>query len=949
MIQLNEEQKKAIFHNEGPILVIAGAGTGKTRVITERIAHILENKWCESSDILALTFTEKSAGEMEARLDERMPIGEIIQVSTFHSFCEKILRQYGIDIGLSPGFKIIEGVAQWKLIKDHLFNFDLKYYRPTGNPNKFIDAMIAFFGRLKDELIDVEQFKGFSEKKISLALIKEERLDSERLLELSNAFAYYQDLMAKNDYLDFSDLQFKLINLLEKRPNILAYLQNQYRYILVDEYQDTNIAQNHIVDLLAKKHKNLMVVGDDDQSIYKFRGAAISNILQFEDKYPDLKKVVLTQNYRSNQKILAYTSIKNNNPNRLEIKSNINKKLIAQIEGNDDAIELVHCSTINQEVDYLVDKIKNSDCSLSKIAILLRANSYAKPFVEALRTENIPYQFLSEKGLYNKDEVKELISLFRVLTNPKDEISFFRVLRMDFWEITMMDIVDLISLSKKEHHGLWYVISHDERTKKIKDYLIDLIEYSKNHSACEVLFRFTEKTTLYQKLLAQNNIESEEKITNIASYFDRVHRFERESEEKTVKDFIEYLDLAMEAGENPSAHFDVGGIDGVQISTIHGVKGLEFDMVFLPSLVSRRFPSDNRKNSIEIPSDLISEVLNEGDFHLQEERRLFYVALTRAKKHLCLLYSDFYSASNSKNPRAKKMSVFLQEIIEDIPVKIKKTTEGVERFIKPISNHMPLSSKLENRQPILKFSYSALKSFKDCPRKYEYNYILKIPQSPTGASSFGSSLHNTLNEFYKLVNQSKQAVLFEDYQEDLSLNKLLSIYEDKWISVGYESREHHDSLKKRGKEILENFYKHFKKELTDVEFLEKGFKLKLGKYIITGRIDRADKLPDGSLEIIDYKSGKSKKQKEVDKDQQLMIYAMAVKDCFNLSASKLTLYFLDEDIKLSTESSPEKLDKLKSDIIETADEINVSDFKPKPSKFLCQFCPYKKICDKADL
>ena len=956
VIQLNAEQKQAVEHKDGPMLVIAGAGTGKTRVITERIAHIVEQKWCSPNQILALTFTEKAAAEMDGRLDERMPIGyEAIQVSTFHSFCEKILRQYGIDIGLSPNFKILEGVSRWKLLKENLFKFELDYYRPGGNPTKFIDSLVAFFGRIKEEVIGVGDFQAFADS-VSVPLSgatkdPEKLLEAKRLQELAKVYKQYQDLMAKNDALDFSDLQYRVIELLKRRPNILKHLQQKYQYILVDEYQDTNIAQNYIVDLLAGAHKNLMVVGDDDQSIYKFRGAAISNILQFEEKYPDLKKVVITHNYRSNQRILdlAYASIQNNNPDRLEVKSNINKKLTALTEGNDESVKLVHCSTIQQEVAYVLEEVKLAKCNLSDIAILVRANSHAKPFVDAFKKENIPYQFLSERGLYNKDEVKELISLLRVIANPTDDISFFRVLRMDFWRLSMQSIVKLIDQSKKKYQTLWKVIQDSPDAKDLTNLLRELIEYSKTHTAGEVLYKFTEDTKLYETLLAKDTIEAEEQITNIASFFGRIQQFERESEDKTVIDFVEYLSLSEESGENPAAKFDVGGIEGIQISTVHGAKGLEFDTVFLPSLAARRFPTDNRRDPIEVPKELISEIQAEGDFHLEEERRLFYVAMTRAKEHLHLMHSDFYSSSNAQNPRKKKPSIFVQEIADMIPTKIEKTTEGVERFLKPESTVIPLSADVGPREPILRFSYSALNTFKTCPRRYEYNYLLKIPQPPNGAASFGSSLHNTLNEFYKLVDQSKQASLFEDYDEDLSLNRLLTIYEDKWISVGYESREHHDTLKKRGGEILEKFYGHFKDEITRIEFLEKGFKLKMGKYTITGRIDRADKLPDGTLEVIDYKSGKSKSQKDVDKDQQLAIYALATKECFDQPASKLTLYFLDEDLKVTTEPNADMLEKIRDGIVETADKINESDFAPTPSKFVCGFCPYNRICDKADI
>ncbi len=952
---LNPKQREAVAHKTGPILVIAGAGTGKTRVITERIAYILRQKWCRNDQVLGLTFTEKAAAEMEERLDVLMPLGyEAVQLSTFHSFCEKLLRQYGIDIGISPDFKILEGVRQWQFVKENLFAFDLDYYRPLGNPTKFIDAFISHFGRLKEELISPSQYLDFAEKKMASAEEEGAKLDAKKILELAGAYQKYQELLEENSYLDFADLQFKVIALLKKRPNILRHLQEQCLYILVDEYQDTNIAQNTIVDKLAGKHRNLMVVGDDDQSIYKFRGAAISNILQFEENYPDLKKVVLTENYRSNQAILdfAYASIRKNNPDRLEVKAEVNKKLHAQNPGKDDSIRLVHCSTIEQEVGYVVDEIKKAQVPLSDIAILVRANHYARPFIEAFRRDNIPYQFLSERGLYDKPEVKDLIALLRVLGNPADDISFYQVLRFPFWNIRMETIAGLITTAKKNYSSVWAQVKKHGECGFLAETVADLLEYSKTHTAGEVLYRFTDSVKLYESLLKEGTIEAEEKIMNVATFFNKIREFERENEHKTVIDFISYLDLAEESGDNPSAKFDVTGMEGVQISTIHGVKGLEFNTVFAANLANRRFPSNNRKDLIEVPDELVHEIVNGQDVHTQEERRLFYVACTRAKENLYLLWSDFYNPSSAKNPRASKRSKFIDEVIDEVELaQVEKTVEGVERFLKPKpETRDPKPEKISNHQSQLtNFSYSQLSTFKSCPRQYQYSYLLKIPQPPSGALSFGSSLHNTLLEFYRLVGQSRQATLFTEYDEDLSLKKLISIYEDKWVPTGFESKAHMESAKKRGKEILELFYSHFREHIPDVEFLEKSFKLKAGDYTISGRIDRADKQKDGTLEIIDYKTGKSKSQKEVDNDMQLMIYAMAATECFNQPAGRMTLYFLDADEKVSTEPDAGQLKKAKEKIIETADQINQSDFTPTPNKFVCKWCPYRKICDAAEL
>ena len=958
MEHLNQHQREAVEHNTGPILVIAGAGTGKTRVITERIAHIINSGLAKHDEVLGLTFTDKAAAEMEERLDQVMPLGyEAIPLMTFHSFCDKTLRQYGIDIGISPGFKILQGVEQWLFLKENLFSFELDYYRPLGNPTEFIGALLSHFGRLKEELVSPAEYLAFAESRQSSAESDEEKLDARKWLELAKAYQVYQNLMEERNQLDFSDLQYKTIELFRSRPNLLQYLQKKYRYILVDEYQDTNIAQNEIVDLLANDHKNLMVVGDDDQSIYKFRGAAISNILKFEEKYPDLKKVVLTQNYRSNQTILdfAYTSIQHNNPDRLEVHSNVDKSLKNDNPGDDASVTLMHATTIEQEVEYVMKEVKKTlerGIPMGEISILSRKNHLLHPFIEVLKKANLPYEFPSEKGLYEKEEIKELISLLRVIANPTDDISMFHVLRMDEWKINMPIILNLIQDAKKNHVSLWSLVQKSGDCKLFADTLKDMIDFSKKHTVGEVLYRFTDSMQVYQILLKKGTIEAEATILNIAAFFSKLRDFERHTDENTVVDFVGYLDLAEEAGENPPAKIEMGDRDAIHVSSVHAAKGLEFNTVFVIGMTQRRFPSDNRKDPIEMPNELIHEILGEGDSHMQEERRLFYVACTRAKERLHLCHSDFYNPSSAEKPRASKRSRFLDEVQEKVTVThIEKTAEGVERFLKPKleTRNSKFEEITNHKSQITKFSYSQLTTFERCPRQYEYSYILKIPQPPTANLSFGSTLHNTLLEFYKNVGQSKQASLFTDYEEDLSLEKLFSIYEDKWIPYGHESKVHMETRKERGKEILSTFYERFKHDIPRVEYLEKAFKLKVGDYTISGRIDRADKLSDGTLEIIDYKTGKAKSQKKVDEDLQLALYALATAQCFNQPASKMTLYFLDEDEVVTTEPDEKTLQKAEEKVKTLGDAINQFNFTPAPSKFVCKWCSYNKICDRAEL
>jgi len=336
-IPLNPEQLIAVTHGDGPLLIIAGAGTGKTKVITHRIAHLIENG-VNPNQILALTFTEKAAGEMEERVDRLVPYGySNVWISTFHSFGDRILRDNVLEIGLAPDFKVLSEAEKIIFLKEHLFELPLNYYRPLGNPIKYISAITGLISRLKDEDVGVEEYVTYADglkKLVGETLVVSHREGTspsptaqgfglEQQDELAKTYAKYQELMAKHGYLDFGDQVVLPLKLFRARPHILKRYQEKFRYILVDEFQDTNFAQFQLVKLLSERHKNITVVGDDDQSIYKFRGAAISNVLGFQKIYPDAKLITLTKNYRSCQPILdsAYRLISHNNPDRLEVKA----------------------------------------------------------------------------------------------------------------------------------------------------------------------------------------------------------------------------------------------------------------------------------------------------------------------------------------------------------------------------------------------------------------------------------------------------------------------------------------------------------------------------------------------------------------------------------------------------------------------------------------------------
>src|SRR3989339_1943261 len=383
--EANESQRRAITHGDGPALIVAGAGSGKTRVITTRVAWLIMDKGVNVDEILALTFTDKAAEEMEERVDKLLPYGYIdLWVSTFHAFCERILRDHALDIGLPADFKILDNTAGWLLVYKNFNRFELDYYRPLGNPTKFIQAMLNHFSHCKDQAIYPEDYLAYAEKIKTRDDAPEEK-ETERIKEVASAYHVYQKLLLENSVLDFGDLINYCLKLFQQRPQILQKYQEKFKYILVDEFQDTNFAQYELIKVLAAPKNNLTVCADDDQAIYRWRGASFSNIILFKKDFPEAKQVALVKNYRSFQNILdqAYKFIKANDPDRLECVNKINKKLVADAEGQ-GIVGHIHARTLDEEVMGTVKKIleimkKDKTATYNDFAVLVRANDTANP------------------------------------------------------------------------------------------------------------------------------------------------------------------------------------------------------------------------------------------------------------------------------------------------------------------------------------------------------------------------------------------------------------------------------------------------------------------------------------------------------------------------------------------------------------------------------------------
>jgi len=948
--KLNKEQKEAVLHGTGPMLIVAGAGTGKTTVITQRIVNLIEKELAKPEEILAVTFTEKAAFEMEERVDRLLDFGYVdLWISTFHSFAEKVLRENALDIGLSPDFRILDNTSGWLLARQNLDKFNLNYYKSLGNPTKFIQALISHFSHCKDQEIYPENYLEYVDK-LKTRDDSPENQETERIKEVANAYHTYQQILLKNSCLDFGDLINYCLKLFKKRPLILKKYREKFKYILVDEFQDTNWSQYKLIKLLAEPVNNLTVCADDDQAIYRWRGASFSNILNFLKDFPKAKQVSLITNYRSCQNILdqSYNFIKQNNPDRLEFINKINKKLTANTKEK-GIVEHIHARNLDQEVGETLKKIleikkRDDSAEFNDFAILIRANDTAIPYTKALERAGIPYQFLASRGLYSKPIILDIISYFKLLDNYHESTAAYRILNLPFLEITSADIANITQYSYKKTKSLFeamqelvFIPSISKNTKEKVSFILSLIEKHSNDAkikgVSELLLEFLEDFE-YLKYIK----DDQEKIDLVNQFLKKIKKFEESTIEPTLKNFMEEMNLELESGEEGKLEFDPEkGPDMLKVMTIHGAKGLEFKYVFLVGMVDRRFPTDQRKDPISLPDALIKDIKPKGDVHLQEERRLCYVAMTRAKKELY-----FTSAENYGGQRAKKLSRFLSEMgYKADEAKVGDKKSGV------MAEKIKLSSLEKVKAEYLPdhFSFSQLAAFEKCPLQYKFAFILKVPVHGKAAFSFGHSMHNTLRDFFQLVAEKN----IKTKKDDKLFNELLRFYEKNWVDEWYESKENKEKYRKSGRAALKEFYKGYQKNKPVILKTKEGpaielpFNIKIRGNTIVGKIDRIDDLGDGQVQIIDYKTGASKEKPD---KEQLLIYQIASQEVLHLKPKLLSYYYLEDGKVASFLGTDNDLENQKIKILEEIEKIKNSEFAPTPG-WQCQYCDFKNICDFA--
>jgi DNA helicase-2/ATP-dependent DNA helicase PcrA len=999
---LDPDQLRAVTHEDGPLMVVAGAGTGKTQVITRRIAWLIATRRAKPSEILALTFTDKAADEMALRVDQLVPYGYTdTAIATFHAFGDRLIREHALELGLAPDVRVLSRAEAVVFLREHLFEFELDIYRPLGDPTRFLSALVTLFSRCKDEDVTPATFAGHAALLGAEAAAlgaaagsEEDRAalaeDGRRQAELARAYARYQELLAANGFIDFGDQVALALRLVRRSPATRRAIASRFRYVLVDEFQDTNRAQAELVTLLAEPHRNITVVGDDDQAIYAFRGAAIDNILEFEARYPGARTVVLRRNYRSLSPILdaAYRLVRFNDPERLEARTGLAKRLRAQRHDPDAApVRLEAFATGSEEADWVAADVARrvaDGAAPRDHAVLVRANGHADPILRALNLAGIPWRFSGSSGLYARPEVRLLLAFLRTVADPDSSVDLYALAASDVYGLGGEDLTAIVNSARRRNRSLMAVLVELERqpgilrlspaTRAAVHRLVTDIEgfaaMAHERPAGEVLYAFLRDSGLLARLAATATTAADEGLGNVARFFDLIRSQSAVLTDDRAVFVAQHLGTLIEAGDDPATADLDPDADAVAVLTVHKAKGLEFRVVYLPGLVAGRFPGTGRGEPLTLPPGLGRGDPPTPERALAEERRLCYVAMTRARDELVLTHAADYGGS-----RARKVSPFVLEAL-DLPVSAGAPGSGAiapsaeERLaaFAGVDAPAPATQGGRGSEP-LTLSFGGVDAYLSCPLRYRYAHVLRVPVAPHHALVYGAALHKAVQLFHH--RHARGHVMTEaELDEVLVAN---------WSNEGFVSREHEEARLEAARSALRRFRDaQLQPDAVIPTYVEREFAFDLDGDRVRGRWDRVDIRPATGRDvtpsadtadpaptadvvtptlgimgrehvtITDYKSSDvrdpAKARQRARESLQLQIYAMGYEAMTGRLPDQVALHFLDSGLVGRVDVDPKRIARARRQIAAAAAGIRAGEFSPTPDAMTCARCPFREIC-----
>lgn len=929
----NPEQQKAIDIVRGAVLVVAGAGTGKTRVIVERIQRLIE-QGVPADHILALTFTEKAAAEMLDRVNAgKTGVTLDTTIATFNRFGNDLLQTYGSEWGLGR-LRLLGDTGQLVFLREHFDELELDYFAPVSNPDGQLELLAGYVSLLKQQLVTPEQYQQYADA--LPASDEAERLDKQKHQELARFFKTYLTLCRREQAIDYDDQLYLTIELLEYRPNILKSLQNRYEYILVDEFQDTNPMQSKLVDLLAGSNKNIMVVGDDDQSIYGWRGATLANILDFKLRYPDATEITLIENYRSTQAILdsAYRLIQHNNPHRLEVMNQLDKQLHGQKAGLPPQLE--HFTSYDAELTWVADDIQRrltKGQAPGSIAVLARRNQGVQKIHEAFELSGLPHAVAGlSSDIYKQPTVRHLIEALKSVADPLDDLALFHTLSGPLFSLEISQLAELSALAQREHQPLRDTITAQgsDEFKAALEQLTAWCQQAAEQSVGTVAYNLMTDSGWKQRLYreAQHDAAVAVEVQALAKFFATLKEFERAAGVASIQNYIVNLPVLQAAGAQfEDATLDIVD-DQINVLSVHRSKGLEWDTVYLVDCTEGSFPLRAHGSSLKLPAELQANQ-SEADEHLAEERRLMYVAATRARQELILSYADRHGSGTIRKP-----SRFLTELLGHEPVSSPKD-EAAQTSLELFAPRTDTTDAIALPESMHKdgrfvLSVSQIECWLRCPQDFYYRYVLSMPLPPAPQLTYGSLIHGVIEKVHR--GRAHGSVP--------SLEELTKEVVDNLPQVGYPTKLLRERAHALAPKTVKLVYDRFMHDDLPLE-TELPFSIVVPDMPLTirGRIDAVYKVGQG-VEIRDFKTGTSVRSLDQAKSrvagsQQLTLYALAWQQLRGEMPAKLSLDFVETGFAHGIKKQPKSLETLRGKLAQMTADLAAGRFPAGPDHSRC--------------